>query len=113
MNMAKLKPLLPTLREKKRYLAFEVISGEVIPWKEIKGSVSSAIADHIGRLGLASAGLIFVKNNKNKVVLRVSHTMLTQVRQALMFIKQIHGRPVIVQSITASGMLHKAAKAVA
>jgi ribonuclease P/MRP protein subunit POP5 len=107
---AKLKPLLPTLREKKRYLALEVITNTAINAKEIKHSIQEAIASHIGRKGLAAAGLLFVKHNKNKVVLRTAHTSVNDVKQALLFIKKINNNQVIVKSITTSGVLNKATK---
>jgi ribonuclease P/MRP protein subunit POP5 len=109
--MAKLKPLLPTLREKKRYLAFEVINGSDLDTKEIRHSIDTAITQHLGREGMAKAGLLFVKQNKNKGVLRVSHTMLNEVRQAILFITKIQEKRVIVRSLVASGVLNKATAA--
>ena len=108
----KLKPLLPTLREKKRYLAFEVLASKECSWQEIKTAVSEAIAAHIGRTGLADAGLLFVKHNKNKAVLRTSNTTLRSVKAALLFIKEINSQRVIVRSIIASGMLNKAVETI-
>jgi ribonuclease P/MRP protein subunit POP5 len=108
----KLKPLLPTLREKKRYLAFEVLTQEDLEWKDIRQAIDYACAEHLGRIGLAQAGILFVKHNKNKGVLRVAHTMLTEVRQALLFITKIGEKQVIVRSLTASGMLAKATVAI-
>ncbi len=105
----KLKPLLSTLREKKRYLAFEVLAEKPLAWHDIKTALREAIALHIGTKGLAEAGLLFVKYNKNKGVLRTSHTTLNSVRAALIFMKEINKQRVIVKSIKASGMLHKAA----
>ncbi|PIN79888.1 hypothetical protein COV16_01880 [Candidatus Woesearchaeota archaeon CG10_big_fil_rev_8_21_14_0_10_34_8] len=127
--MAKLKPLLPSLREKKRYLAFEVIvkeqslfsegnnikksrfrhiSKKQISWLDIKIAVKEAIHKHIGRTGLADAGILFVKNNSNKAVLRTSNNTLNKVKASLIFIKKINNDSVIVRTITASGVLNKA-----
>jgi ribonuclease P/MRP protein subunit POP5 len=104
----KLKPLLPTLREKKRYLAFEILASTEFSWQEIKTAVHKAIAMHIGRVGLAEAGMLFVEHNKNKAVLRTSHTTLNTIKAALLFITEINNQRVIVRSIAASGMLAKA-----
>lgn len=103
----KLKPLLPTLRERKRYLAFEVLADKELSWHAIKQAIVTGVRDYIGMYGLAEAGLLFVKYNKNKGVLRVSHTMLNKVRAAFMFISVIDATPVIIKSIKASGMLNK------
>ena len=106
--MARIKPLLPTLRERKRYLAFEVVADKELSWSAIKKAVFDAMKEYVGIDGISDAGLLFVKNNGNKGILRVSHTSLNKVRAALIFIKNIDSQKVIVKSIGASGMLNKA-----
>lgn len=106
--MARIKPLLPTLRERKRYLAFEVLADKELSWNAIKKAVFGAMKEYVGINGLSDAGLLFVKNNGNKGILRVSHTSLNKIRAALLFIKSIENQRVIVKSIGASGMLNKA-----
>lgn len=106
--MVRIKPLLPTLRERKRYLAFEVLADKELSWNAIKKAVFDAMKEYAGIDGLSDAGLLFVKNNGNKGILRVSHTSLNKIRAALIFIKTIENQQVIVKSIGASGMLNKA-----
>ncbi len=106
--MARIKPLLPTLRERKRYLAFEVLADKELSWNAIKKAIFDAMKEYVGIDGISDAGLLFVKNNGNKGILRVSHTSLNKVRAALIFIKNIESQKVIVKSIGASGMLNKA-----
>lgn len=108
----KLKPLLSTLRERKRYLAFEVLAEKELEWTSIKRAIAAGVKDYIGLHGLAEAGLLFVKYNKNKGVLRVSHTMLNKVRAAFVFMQTIDNTPVIIRSIKASGMIHKAVESI-
>ena len=108
--MAQMKPLMPTLRERKRYLAFEVLAKKECSWNAIKQAVRAALQKYVGIDGAAKAGVLFVKNNKNKAVLRVAHTSLNTVRAAFVFITEIEKQKVIVKSIGASGMLHKAVK---
>lgn len=108
--MANAKPLLPVLRERKRYLAFEVLAQKEIEWHNIKKALIAGLKDYIGIDGLSNAGVLFVKNNKNKGVLRTTHTYLNKVRASLVFITHINNNPVIVKSIGASGMLNKAVK---
>lgn len=103
-----MKPLLSVLRERKRYLAFDVLAQKELEWRQIKRAITAAVKDYIGMNGLADAGLLFVKNNKNKAVLRTSHTFLNKIRASLLFIRSIDNQPVIVKSIGASGMLNKA-----
>ncbi len=104
------KLLLPTLRERKRYLAFEVLVEKEVSWNFIKGVILNAVKEYVGIDGLARAGLLFVKNNKNKGILRTTHTSLNKIKAALILIKEINNQRVIVRSISASGMLNKAMK---
>ena len=108
-----LKPVLPSLREKKRYLAFEVISKEKI---SDVNSISEAIMDaslkFLGQLGTARAGLM-VLNNKwdaqlQRGIIKVSHKHVDAVKAALAFADKIDNADVIFKSVGVSGILRKA-----
>lgn len=99
---------MPTLRERKRYLAFEVVAEKELHWNAIKKAIVDAMKSYVGIDGMSDAGLLFVKNNGNKGILRVSHTSLNKIRAALIFITTIDNQKVMVRSIGASGMLNKA-----
>ena len=113
MVEGKLKPILPSLREKKRYLVFEVISKEKIKNSE---TVSNAIWHHLlqflGLLGVAKAGII-VLNNKwypalQRGIIKANHTHVDGVKAALTFINKIDNNEVIFRSLGVSGILKKA-----
>ncbi len=99
--------LLPTLRERKQYLAFEVIADKELSWESIRKAVALAIKNYIGLEGMAHAGIMFVKNNKNKSIMKIQNDYVAKVRASLLFIKEIDNQKVIVKSIRASGMLNK------
>ena len=112
MIKTKLKPVLPSLREKKRYLAFEVVSREKI---NDFGAVSNAIMHYslqfFGKLGAAKAG-IMVLNNKwdahnQRGIIKVSHKHVDAVKAALALADKIDGKDVIFRSIGVSGILNK------
>ena len=70
MAKAKIKPLLPSLREKKRYLAYEVISrnrfdGAFPASKEIL----NASNELLGSLGMAKAGILALNDKWNDEVI--------------------------------------------
>lgn len=109
----KLKPVLSTLRERKRYLAFEVIAEKELSWHAIQEAIKSVLLLYSGIQGVAASGLVFVKNNKNKGIVRVAHTYVQTLRQAILFIQKIENIPVIVKSRTVSGVLNKAVKDIA
>ena len=86
--MAKLKPVLPSLREKKRYLVFEIISKK--PVKEFSGvskAIWKSILDLSGVLGASKAGIWLLgdKFNKDKQtgIIKVNHKNVDLLKAAL------------------------------
>ena len=108
-NIKKIKPILPSLREKKRYLVYESVSEMKIQYNYIKRSINSAILSYIGELGYANAGIIILPENKNtKGILRVNTKYLDKVKASLTLIESINKERVIVKSVGVSGTLKKA-----
>jgi len=112
LSMAKIKPVLPSLREKKRYLVFEIISKK--PIKEFSGvskAIWKSILDLSGVLGASKAGIWLLgdKFNKDKQtgIIKVNHKNVDLLKSALCTIKQINGIDVIVRSVGVSGILKK------
>ena len=112
MVKTKLKPILPSLREKKRYLVFEVISKEKINNAEtISNAIWHCSLQFLGQLGTAKAGLI-VLNNKwdsklQRGIIKVSHKHVDAVKAALTFATEIGNADVIFRSLGVSGILRK------
>lgn len=111
--MTNIKPLLPSLREKKRYLVFEIISDDKIT---NLNSISNAILDSchnfLGEIGMAKAGLLILDDKYNKEkqrgIIRVNNKMVNHLKGSLCFIKQIDNKQVIIKSVGVSGILKKA-----
>ncbi len=59
-----MKPLKPSMREKKRYILIE--------GKNIEKNVENAILDFTGTLGLSKAGLKWIETKKNRGILSVN-----------------------------------------
>ncbi|MFC1722707.1 Rpp14/Pop5 family protein [Nanoarchaeota archaeon] len=103
---------MPSLRERKRYLAFEIISKQPVnnP-RAIKDAIFNTALQYLGELGCAEAGLIFIdkfNTSNQRGLIRVSHKSLDRLRATLALVQQIEGQEVIVRSIGASGILKKA-----
>lgn len=100
--MRKLKPLRPTLREKKRYLAFEIIGKEqqADPW------LTDKLTAVLGAFGAAKAGVQAVEFNAKtqRGLLRVSAKGVDAVKASFLFLDS----GFIVRSLGVSGMLKKA-----
>ena len=113
MVKTKLKPILPSLREKKRYLAFEIISKQEITDAAI---VSDAVMHYslqfLGQIGVAKAGIIVLNNKwdaqRQRGIIKVSHKHVDGLKAALTFADKINSTDVIIRSLGVSGILRKA-----
>ena len=104
---------MPTLKEKKRYLAFEIISEQKIKdFREVSDQIMSKSLELVGNLGVAQAGIQILKEKWNPALqrglIRVNHKHVDKLKAALTFIEKINNKEVIVKSIGVSGMLNKA-----
>ena len=109
MAKQKLKPILPSLREKKRYLAYKVISKSKINFSSLQKAITETALKVLGQLGVAKAGIIILdKWKNNKGLIRVSHKNVDNLRTALMFVDEVDNKEVIIRSIGVSGILKKA-----
>lgn len=110
----KLKPILPTLREKKRYLAFEIVSkAKIMEFSAVSGAIWSSALSFLGELGASKLGIWVLPDKYNpltqKGIIRVSHRFVNELKASLALITKVEGQEVIFRSLTASGMLAKAA----
>ncbi len=108
MERIKQKVLLPSLREKKRYLVFEVISEANLSFKDIKESIISGFKELFGLDGLAKAGLDFVEYNENKGIIKTSTKGLDMLKASFCFLRKVNKNDVVLRSLGVSGMLKKA-----
>jgi len=108
--MKLIKPLRPTMREKKRYLAFEILAEKAVPGQDAFKAIIKALQQFLGDYGMAGAGIIILKDKykKNKGLLRVNHRFVDHARAALAIITEIEKTSVVVRSIGTSGILKKA-----
>jgi ribonuclease P/MRP protein subunit POP5 len=106
-----MKPLIPSLKEKKRYMALEILSrGKIkeLPIKEIQESMLQLK----GEIGLGNAGLIFLKNKwKTEIqrgILKVNNLSVDDLKASITMINKAEGKEIIVKSVGISGTLKKA-----
>ena len=67
-----MKPLKPSMREKKRYLLVE--------GKNLDKNIEKSILDFIGILGMSKASLNFIKKSKGGAIISVNRGALNHVR---------------------------------
>jgi ribonuclease P/MRP protein subunit POP5 len=105
-----MKPLLPSLKERKRYIVFEVIARSSMKERDVSDAITQSLHEYIGDLGMAQAGLQFIKWKNNKGIARVNHTSADLLKASFTFIRSIKNKKAIVRSLGTSGILIKAQK---
>lgn len=99
--MIKIKPLLPVLKEKKRYILFEADS------KMSDEDIKADLRGFIGDFGLAKAGLRFIKHKNNKEIIQVNNKSLDEIRAGLALINKTR-----IRTLKVSGTINKLNKIV-
>ncbi len=103
-----LKPLIPSLREKKRYIAFEVKADHAVAFHDAKKQIEQSMHTFLGDLGMAKAGVIFLKDWKNnRGIFKVNTKHVDEAKAALALVQTINSTKAIVQSVGVSGSLDK------
>ena len=106
---------MPTLKEKKRYLAFEIVSkSKIKAFSEVSKAIWGAVLSYMGAYGSAKMGIWTIpetyNQQKQRGLIRVAHNQMDELKSSLTLIKSIEEQPVIIRSIGASGILTKAQK---
>ena len=105
----KVKRLMPSLREKKRYLKIKIISltgsFTTSPFQELLVKINN----FFGIFESANAGIMLISTNikENTVTLKVNNKYLDKLRASLLFIQELTTNKVIIKSIRASGSINK------
>jgi RNase P/RNase MRP subunit POP5 len=105
----KIKGLMPSLREKKRYLKIKIISlDNALHLRNIQSQVIEQINSFLGVFEASKAGILPVYAKKEEILIKVSTTHLNKTRAALLFINYLSSHKVILKSIRAFGSIKQA-----
>lgn len=104
-----MKPLLPTLKERHRYVVYEVITADPLR-SDVSEALMQRLSEILGVFGTADAGVLSVAYDQHRQagILRVAHTQVARVRGALLMIGQLGHARVLIRTLGVSGMLGKA-----
>jgi RNase P/RNase MRP subunit POP5 len=85
---------MPSLRERKRYLAFEILSERQIKdFKAVSHAITDKALEFIGELGCAEAGMMVLSDKYNqdtqRGLIRVNNKSLDKLRATLALVDQI------------------------
>ena len=105
----KLKIVMPTLREKERYIAFEIISEEPIYYLDFESAVWQTLINFHGELGASKTSFWIVKNlfdERNQVgVIRCNNLSVPQIITTLGMISRIGDNRVTIKIHKVSGTI--------
>ncbi len=114
MVRGKLKAIPSSLREKKRYVAFEVLSKDKMNIDSIKKAIEDSFKEYVGLLGMSKGNLYVLKDKWNaerqRGIVRVNNKMLEHLKASFALIKEIEGKKVAIHAVGVSGILKKAEK---
>lgn len=107
--MVKLKPILPTLKEKKRYLVYEVLSEKKIEL-DLSREIVKKTTTLLGIFDSAKAGIQSVEYDKKhqRGVLRVTVKEVDKLKTTLALISQLNDEEITIRTLGVSGILKKA-----
>jgi len=104
-----LKILLPTLRERERYIAFQIISEEAITYADLEAAVWNTMLDFFGEYGTSKTSMWLIKNlydeQKQFGVVRCNNESVATVIAALGLISRFGDIRVIVKVLKVSGTI--------
>ncbi len=105
----KLKMSMPTLREKDRYISFEVISEEQIAFSDLESAIWNTAQDFFGEFGTAQTSLWIIRNlydeNKQIGVIRCNNISVDKVLTTLGLITRLGDVRVIFKILVVSGTI--------
>jgi len=108
-----MKPLLPSLREKNRYIIGEIIaerqSEGQLPAKSVENSIKKEYSRLFGELDASYSSMKFIPSNKNNmIIIKVKHTFVDKIRTVFCALHNVNNVPCTIMSKYVSGVLKKA-----
>ncbi len=105
----KLKILIPSLREKDRYIKFQIISEEPITYSDLEAAMWNTALDFYGEEGLAKMSLWIIKNlydeNEQIGIIRCNNKSVLPIVAVLGLIDRLGDNRVIAKILKISGTI--------
>lgn len=105
----KLKILLPTLRERERYISFKIISEEPVVYSDLQQAIWSTLLEFYGELGVSQMSLRLVKNlydeRSQLGVIRCNNKSVPKVIAGLGLLSRLGESRIIFKILKVSGTI--------
>ena len=95
--------LLPSLREKKRYLAFEIISEGAVSRRDFVDELDRSASSLLGDAGSSECGLKMLSFDRRGGIIKCVRTKTEHTRAVLATVNRVKGVRVAVHVIGSSG----------
>ena len=102
--------LLPSLREKKRYLAFEMLSEGAVSRRDFIDELERSASSLLGDMGSSECGLNMLSFDRAGGIIRCARTKTEYTRAVLATINRVRGVRVAVHVIGSSGSVKGAGR---
>lgn len=106
------KFLPPTLRERERYLVFEIISESAVEYKDLSRAMWFSILAFLGETGAAESQARIIKNlynpKKQQGIIRCKHDMTEKVRASIAMVRKIGNTNSIIRVLGITGTIKSA-----
>lgn len=103
------KPLPPSLRGRRRYIAYQVISENKFIFQDLSNSIWHSLLNLLGELGASKSDIWIARDIYDEAkqigIIRCSHDNVEQVRTALALIERIGDIRVVVKVLGISGSI--------
>ena len=108
--MLRIKPLRPSLREKKRYLVYQISGADDISMPSLQHALVKRVNELLGVFDAANAGILPLQCDlkSRQGILRMNHTVVQRVRACFVLIDSLKNQSVQITSLGTSGILKKA-----
>ncbi|MCF7798951.1 hypothetical protein K9M74_03540 [Candidatus Woesearchaeota archaeon] len=108
--MLNIKPLKPSLREKKRYIVYEVTAKTPISMHTLQEELISKLHEILGVFMAGKAGILPIKYDQTtkRGIIRVNNTAVDYIRGSFILINKLGKTPVTIHTKGVSGILKKA-----
>ena len=105
----RLKILLPILRERERYIAFQIISEEPVTYSDLEAAIWNQLLDFYGEFGVSKTSMWLIKNlwNEKKQIgiIRCNNKSVSQIIAGIGLISRLGDIRAIFNVLAVSGTL--------
>lgn len=103
-----MKKIMPSLREKNRYIAYVIKTNKALKEKNVKKAIYEEIVRKLGEFEAAKASLLILDDfNSGKGIIKVNNKYKDKIISALMLIDNIDNNKAEIKTIGVSGTIKK------